>query len=943
MLKNYSRQNLKGGNFRGKDLTGADFSHCDIQGADFTNANLTGANFSHADIRSANFTNATLRGANFSHAKAGLQRRRKFTLLISSFILAGISGLMSAYSGLWLRYLLFGDLRPKVTIIPGLTVIILYVIFTFLTLRIGVGKVLGVFSLAGAGIVALIGTLASSTGLTDAWLSMALYGFEFGAVAVILALTVALAVSLAVAGDFPMIRTGAFAFVLVGAVARAVTLGERGSVEWTLVVAVAGMLPANFISWQALAGDEKYALFRTIAIAIAAIGGTDFRGANLTDAHFSNATLKNADFRNANVTRTRWYRTDKLGWARVGDTILSNPAVRDLLVTGNGHDKSYAGVNLTGANLICADLRNADLRGANLSEANLQDADLSGAKLVQTQLDEADLTGATLTGATIEDWGITIATKLDGVRCEYVFMRVPTQDDPNPRRKPDDWRETFTDGDFADFITPIVKTLDLYHNQDVDPRAIAIAYRQLAENHPEAALDIVAMEKRGKNKDKFLLRVETSEGANHSELKREYFSNYRQIKSLPRDNLLLLLAERDSQISRLERMIANALVSSTTVPANVQNTVTRQGGKLVVLTLGDGDFERGFPVIAQIWSGGALPSTQKQGYLPPAPEITETYTGWQSIYRNLDTPWRISVSSTQKTNISPIEDCRESAQILADRLNAWLNSEEFRPIKEVLLRELKRSEEIRLILQTENNLLHRLPWQLWDFFENYPKAELALSAPEYDRADKSPPDIPRTKVRILAILGNSANIDIEKDRQLIEQLPDADPTFLPKPTRRQVDVHLWDEAGWDILFFAGHSHSQEDTSCIYINATDSLTLKELKYALRAAVERGLKLAIFNSCDGLGLARDLADLRIPQIIVMREPVPDAVAEAFLQDFVKAFAGGKSLYASVREAREKLHAFEDEFPCASWLPVICQHPAEVPLTWEELRDLFRNPVS
>ena len=40
--------------------------------------------------------------------------------------------------------------------------------------------------------------------------------------------------------------------------------------------------------------------------------------------------------------------------------------------------------------------------------------------------------------------------------------------DQNPRRQPDNGNETFKDGDFADFIKPIVDTLD-YHNQDVDP------------------------------------------------------------------------------------------------------------------------------------------------------------------------------------------------------------------------------------------------------------------------------------------------------------------------------------------------------------------------------------------------------------------------------------------------------------------------------------------
>ncbi|BAZ70821.1 hypothetical protein NIES4106_56180 (plasmid) [Fischerella sp. NIES-4106] len=120
--------------------------------------------------------------------------------------------------------------------------------------------------------------------------------------------------------------------------------------------------------------------------------------------------------------------------------------------------------------------------GADLSEANLQDADLSRAKLVQTQLDGTDFTGATLTGAYIEDWGITTDTKFDGVRCEYVYMRLPTKENPDPLRKPDNREEVFADGEFGDFIKPIVDTLDLYHNQGVDPRAIAIAFKQLGVN-----------------------------------------------------------------------------------------------------------------------------------------------------------------------------------------------------------------------------------------------------------------------------------------------------------------------------------------------------------------------------------------------------------------------------------------------------------------------------
>ncbi|MHC5721254.1 MAG: pentapeptide repeat-containing protein, partial [Nostoc sp.] len=104
---------------------------------------------------------------------------------------------------------------------------------------------------------------------------------------------------------------------------------------------------------------------------------------------------------------------------------------------------------------------------ADLSQANLQDADLSRVKLFQAQLNGTNLTGATLTGAYIQDWGITTDTKFDGVRCEYVYMRLPTKENPDPLRKPDNNKEVFADGEFGDFIKPIFDTLDLYHNQNV--------------------------------------------------------------------------------------------------------------------------------------------------------------------------------------------------------------------------------------------------------------------------------------------------------------------------------------------------------------------------------------------------------------------------------------------------------------------------------------------
>ncbi|MBE9146648.1 CHAT domain-containing protein [Planktothrix mougeotii] len=283
-------------------------------------------------------------------------------------------------------------------------------------------------------------------------------------------------------------------------------------------------------------------------------------------------------------------------------------------------------------------------------------------------------------------------------------------------------------------------------------------------------------------------------------------------------------------------------------------------------------------------------------------------------------------------------DIDQLAEQLEDQLNKWLNADQFLTIDRILREKFQRSDEIQVIIQSDDINVRRLPWHLWDFFKPYRKAEVALSSPFYDRPIRTTPQ--RNQIRILSILGDDKGLNLDKDKVAIEKTG-AEPVFLPKPNRKELEEQLSCQQGWDILCFSGHSSSAMDGSngWFYINNTDKITIAELKTALTTAIENGLQIAIFNSCDGLGLANQLATLHIPQIIVMREPVPDAVAQAFLTHFLTAFASGKSFYLSVREAREKLQSLEQHFPCASWLPIICQNPAEIPPTWESLRGISK----
>lgn len=362
------------------------------------------------------------------------------------------------------------------------------------------------------------------------------------------------------------------------------------------------------------------------------------------------------------------------------------------------------------------------------------------------------------------------------------------------------------------------------------------------------------------------------------------------------------------------------------------------GIKTVILTIGDGDFENGFPVVVKIFQANELfPVQQLIGNLPPAPDVYSSYCDWDSYYRHFYArfPHRMGLKAKRITTFSD-SGFNEKVEILQNSINNWLKSESFLHCVYSLRMNISLTDEVRVFIETENQILWRLPWHLWDFFQDYPKAEIVFSLPRYSRYTKikKPTSRKNNKVRILACLGESTGINVDVDRSLLEQLPSAETVFLVNPSRDQLFEFLWEAQGWDIFYFAGFSSSDSDgsNSQISLNPTDTLTANNLKNALERAMGRGLKLAIFNSCDGLGIANQLANFGSLTTIVMRNQISDAVAHIFWRHFLEAFSSGKSLYASVRETRERLHGLEDTSPGASWLPVIFHNPAEAPPTWQ-----------
>jgi uncharacterized protein YjbI with pentapeptide repeats len=555
-----------------------------LQSADFRGQNLTGEDFSNADIRGVNFSSAVLVGANFYNAEAGLQIIWRISLIALSIVLTLFAGLISAYAGAFI-----GDLLSSNTsgyILFGIIYLISLINFLIIVFQTGLG---GTFAISSEIVAACLITFLAfvpetetENKLTSSLIAGAVFTVISLAGSIAGLINMALAVAIARVIALPKVRIITSLMAIFGIVLGAL-LGVRSHSSAYLISVIVGLAVITlgaYVGWQAVSDNKKYSLIRSLAVRIVSHGGTKFRNADLTDADFTQATLKSVDFRNAILTRTCWLNVKKLDQARIDNTYLKDAKIRQLVTTKDGRDKNFDYLNLQSLNLKNANLENASFVSTDLSLANLENANLSGAKLAQAQLYQTHLNNAHLTGAYIQNWGISTDTQLQAIKCEYIYMRLPTKSDPDPCRKPDNRNETFKEGDFADFIAPIIKTLDLYQTQHIDPRqvaskfktldlfhyegidptAAAIAITQLADNYPEAGLEVVSLEGRGQ--EKIRLQAIVAGNVNRSELYNEYFRTYTEIQSLPYSDLqgvLIGIKEKDERIRSLENLLSNAI------------------------------------------------------------------------------------------------------------------------------------------------------------------------------------------------------------------------------------------------------------------------------------------------------------------------------------------------------------------------------------------------
>jgi|694.fasta_scaffold21105_6 uncharacterized protein YjbI with pentapeptide repeats len=548
------------------------------------------SDYSGQDIRGRNFRGADLHGACFAGAIAGLRPVVQILLVIGAVLAVGLAGLVSGYaSALPALYAALGS-STRVQLVGLIEAIALPAILATLW-KSGLGRALGI----------VIGSLAIFTAVV----AYAGRGDDSPAAAIILTAVNFFALASVLLTSFalvllhtllrrrwwllppavlatPLLLAGIHEGIQISST-EASRLGLIQAVVIAGLVLVLAVLPV-LIAIRTTRGSVAFRSLRELCTGITCACGTCFRGACLDEVDFTGAYLPQCDFRDASLRRTRWQSVRLLEESRLEGTYLHQVEVRNLLINGSGarlnydnlclRDLDLDGVNLEQASLIAADLSGSTLRGANLV----------GSRLAETRMYGVNLQHANLTKACVENWAISTDTCFDDVICSEIYLRLPTEEDPDPWRKPDNRDDSFKPGDFKDFVAPILRTLGLYQTQDLDlrevgrsmrtldlyhynainPAAAVVAMNQLAIQNPETAMELVALE--GKGEDKVHLQAVISGSTSSSSLSRQYQELYQNASTLPSAQLQQLmekLAQQSEQLSHMESLLSTAKQSQT--------------------------------------------------------------------------------------------------------------------------------------------------------------------------------------------------------------------------------------------------------------------------------------------------------------------------------------------------------------------------------------------
>ncbi|MEM8614580.1 MAG: CHASE2 domain-containing protein [Cyanobacteria bacterium P01_H01_bin.105] len=319
------------------------------------------------------------------------------------------------------------------------------------------------------------------------------------------------------------------------------------------------------------------------------------------------------------------------------------------------------------------------------------------------------------------------------------------------------------------------------------------------------------------------------------------------------------------------------------------------------------------------------------------------YLGYyQSAFGNHEQPMRGRAGVTGQ--ISPTRTDWHSQLVQAEakllsEFHRWLRSEPLFPIRRQLGKAVTTDptnpDAITLFITCSPIHLARLPWESWEvsaeFSQHRPICIARLPANIHTAA--TPPKKHRRKARVLVIIGDETGLDLSGDLQAIDTLnaladihqvgwqPGMNVSDLGELICRKIS----DPDGWDMVFFFGHSNEAESVGGeISIAPNTTVTMSELEPYLKQAQQNGLQFALFNSCKGLDIADTLVALGLNQVVVMREPIHNQVAQAFLNQFLRRLVQFDDVHRALQKASQSLRSESTlTYPSAHLVPSLFSH--------------------
>ena len=364
--------------------------------------------------------------------------------------------------------------------------------------------------------------------------------------------------------------------------------------------------------------------------------------------------------------------------------------------------------------------------------------------------------------------------------------------------------------------------------------------------------------------------------------------------------------------------------------------------KEIMIRLGTGTIQDGFSNVTVELKSAKVTRWEDRSSLPPNPELQQLLNQWQLLYPATIQMYSPGITlspvvfdTDTVTNVST-QDLVELNYNLRIAVNNWLNFSDFGRIDRRLRTDSNISERLLIIIVSEQLQIWQLPWHFWDLFSAYPGATEVFAKPRATDVRHIKPQS-NGKVNILTLSGRDPNLTL--DLPFLKTLPQSYSQPLSTTSAYEIAERLNQSNPWDMLIFNGHGDTIQYQSfqdgVIYLDNDTPLEISRLKLEIQTAVDRGLQIAIFNCCNGLGLAAQLSDLNIPYLIVMREIVPNQCAQDFLKQLLDRYSRGDSFPTAFKYARQSLSLSSGGFAqFADWLPILFHNPLSNDVTWQDL---------